>query len=107
MSNRLSELLEETKRQTAWLKILALPRLKQVMEETLTNKKEKRMYELSDGSNSTVDVSKQLLKEGIRVSHMTVYNRWKKWASLGIVIPSEEYTGRFKKVIGLADLGLD
>jgi hypothetical protein len=38
---------------------------------------------------------------------MTVVNYWKKWAILGIAIPSENYQGRYKRICSLEELGID
>lgn len=99
-------ILEELKEQTKWLKFLALSQLKKIIQETLKTKEQKRIYEFTDGKNSTHDISKKLLAESIKVSHMTVYNYWKKWASLSIVIPSGKYSGRFEKIIDLKILDI-
>jgi len=101
-----NDLLKELREQTKWLRILALPNLKKTVEENLTTIEQRRMYDLSDGKRSTYDVAKKLLTEGIKVSHTTVYNYWKRWSALGIVFPSEEYSGRFEKIMDLKDLNL-
>jgi len=99
-------LLKELKEQTKWLRFLALPNLKKTFEENFTTKEQRRIYDLSDGENSTNEIAKQLLAEGKKVSHMTVYNYWKRWFSLGIVVPSEKYSGRFQKIISFEELNL-
>lgn len=98
--------LKELKEQTKWLRFLAFPNLKKVIEENLTTKQQREIYSLTDGKNSTNVIAKKLILEGIKVSHMTVYNYWKKWNALGIVIPSEKYSGRFKKIIDLENLDI-
>lgn len=95
------KLLKELQKQTIWLKFLALPNLKKTFEENLITKEQRRIYDLSNGENSTNDISKKLLAKGIKVSHMTVYNYWKRWFALGIVVGSEKYAGRFEKIIDL------
>lgn len=99
--------LKELKEQTKWLRFLALPNLKKTIEENLTTKEQKGIYDLSDGKNSTNDIAKKLRAEGIKVSHMTVYNYWKRWFAVGIVVPSEEYSGRFKKIIDLKEINIE
>ena len=100
------EILKELKEQTRWLRFLALPSMRKTIEDNLTTKEQKRIYQLSDGANSTNAIAKKLLSEGIKVSHMTVYNYWKKWSALGLVIPSKKYRGRFEKIIDLSDLDM-
>lgn len=99
-----NDVLKELKEQTKWIKFLALSQLKKVIQETIVTKEQKRIFELSDGENSTNDISKKLLEESIKVSHMTVYNYWKRWASLGLVVPSEKYPGRYEKIVSLKDI---
>lgn len=100
------KLLEELKEQTKWLRLLAFPTLKKAIEENIATKEQKRIYDLSDGKNSTYEIAKKLKSEGIKISHMTVHNYWKKWFPLGIVAPSEEYSGRLKKIIDLKEAGI-
>ncbi len=99
------DLLSEMREQTKWLKFLALPALKKSAEESFSTKEQKRIYELSDGKNSTNDIAKRLMDEGLKVSHMTVYNYWKRWFAVGLVVPSKR-SGRFEKIIELEDLNL-
>ena len=99
-------LLKELKEQTKWLRFLALPGLKETIERNITSKDQKRIYELSDGTNSTNQISHLLKSEGFKVSHMTVYNYWKRWYAVGIVDQSEKYIGRYKQVFDLNDLNL-
>lgn len=100
------EILKEIKEQTKWLRFLALAGMKKTIEENIITKEQKRIYVMSNGTNSTYDISKKLLAEGIKVSHMTVYNYWKRWFALGLVVPSKKHSGRFEKVIDLADLNI-
>jgi len=98
--------LRELKEQTKWLRFLALPTVLKIVEENIKTKEQKRIYDLSDGINSTYDIAKKLLNERVKISHMTVHNYWKRWFSLGLVVPSEKYSGRYKKIIKLSDLNI-
>ena len=89
-----------------WQRILALPILKETIGQSINTKEQKKIYELTDGSLSTNEISKKLHNDGIKASHMTVYNYWKRWYALGLVEPSEEYSGRFKKIVEISDLNL-
>lgn len=100
------QILKELAEQTKWLKFLALPGLKKTIQENINTKELRMIYELSDGKLGTNDISKKLKLEGLKVSHMTVYNYWKRWYAIGIVIPSDKYSGRFEKIIKLSDLNL-
>lgn len=101
-----AEILKELKEQTKWLRFLALPGIKDTIQNSISTKEQKRIYELTDGKLSTNEISKKLTTEGIKASHMTVYNYWKRWFAVGLVIPSEKYSGRFEKIIDLSDLNL-
>lgn len=101
------EILKELKEQNKWLRFLAFSSLKSILISSLETNEQKQIYQLSDGKNSTNEISKKLQKEGIKVSHMTVYNYWKRWNALGIVEPSEKYSGRFQKIVNLNDFNLN
>ena len=101
------ELLNELKKQTKWLRFLALPNLIRVIKDNLQTEGQRAIYRLSDGENSSYEISRRLKKEGISLSHQTVHNSWKKWFALGIVIPSNEHVGRFTKIIDLKDLNIE
>ncbi|MEM3429403.1 MAG: hypothetical protein QXL25_07795 [Candidatus Bathyarchaeia archaeon] len=60
------------------------------------------IYELSDGERSTREIA---TLAGVK-SNATVSNYWRKWYKLGIVEPSEEHEGRFKKICSLEEVGL-
>lgn len=103
------DILKELKEQTKWLRFLALPNLpiiKKAIEENITGKEQKRIYDLSDGKNSRKKIANKLKTEGLKVSYQTVSNYWKKWFALGLVIPSGKQSGRFEKIIDLADLDI-
>jgi len=101
------DFLKELKEQTKWLKFLALPNLKKTTEENLATPEQRKIYDLSDGNNSTYDIAKKITATGMKVSHMTVYNYWKKWYVLGLVVSSKKYSGRFEKIIDLKDLNIE
>lgn len=101
------EVLRELKEQTKWLRFLAFPELKRTAQENLKTKEQRRIFDLSDGKRSSYDISKHLSQEGIKASSQTVRNHWKRWCALGIVVPSEQYEGRFEKIISLDDLEIE
>jgi len=100
------EILKELKEQTKWLRFLALPSMRKTIEDNLTTKEQRRIYQLSNGANSTYVIAKKLGAEGMKVSHMTVHNYWKKWFALGLVIPSKRFSGRSEKIVDLLDLDM-
>lgn len=96
-----NDILEELKIQTAWLRIVGLQAIKDLIKEEMKSKQDKRIYELSDGQRPTREIAKE-----VGSSHMKVALKWNKWASIGLVMPSEKYRGRFKKIVPLGDLGI-
>lgn len=100
MSDELSEI-------RFWLKLSGLPLLQRLITEYLKSDEEKSVYDLSDGLRSTRDIVTELGKNGISITHTTVANMWKRWATVGIVEPSKKYRGRFARVKSLESLGID
>ena len=100
------EILNELKKQTKWLRFLALPKLKEIVVITLDTNEKRRIYDLSDGQKSSPQITKVLKDQGITVSDRTIRNYWKYWFALGIVEKSVEYEKRFVRIINLADLEL-
>ncbi len=74
---------------------------KDLIKEEIKSKQDKSIFELSDGQRSTREIAKN-----VGSSHMKVAVKWNKWASIGLVMPSEKYKGRFKKIVALGDLGI-
>lgn len=96
-----NDILNQLKEQTKWLRFLSIQTLTPLIKENITTLEQKKIFELSDGEKSTRDISKLLKNEGIEVSHQTIANYWKKWAAVGLVVPSKKFNGRFEKIIGL------
>jgi len=100
------EILKELKDQTKWLKFLALPKLKEILESFLDSDLKRRIYNLSDGEKSSHQVVEELEKKGLKVSDQTVRNYWKNWSSIGIVVQSDKHEARYKKIINLDEIGI-
>ena len=94
-------ILKELKIQTAWLRVLALQAIKDSIIKELKSEQDKKIYELSDGQKTTREIAKE-----VGCSHVKVATVWNKWASAGLVMPSESRKGRFKKIVTLGDLGI-
>lgn len=95
---RIIELLNEIAK---WVRFEGVQRARQVLVETLKKDSEKLAYHYSDGRGSA-EVAKL-----VGVSDFTVRNYWKKWATLGLVIPSEKFKGRYERTLSLEDLGIE
>ena len=86
-----------------WTKLIAKPRIRELIIQNLESELEFAIYELSDGFNSTRDITKIISRA---VSHATVSNYWQKWFKLGILEPSTNYKGRYVKICSLEELGI-
>lgn len=98
--NNQDQILEELKIQSAWLRVIGTQAIKDSIRENIQLEQDKKIYELSNGKATTREIAKK-----VGSSHTKVADKWKGWAALGLVIPSDEFEGRFKKIISLKDLG--
>ena len=98
----LKEISENLKELVKWSKFSVKKELKDIINHNLTTENDLMIFELTDGINSTRDISKLLGN----ISHMTVVANWKKWYKLGIVEPSSHYQGRFQRICSLEELGV-
>ena len=72
------------------------------LTDTLKKDEEKVAYESSEGRGS-----KEVAKLA-GISHQTVVNYWKKWATLGIVEPLKVRGGlRYRRSFSLSDFGIE
>ena len=83
-----------------WLRILAGPVLRTMLEEELTSPELARIYEASDGRDI-----RSVCKEA-QVAYGTVHRRWQEWAGKGMLEPAGR-KGRYEKVVSLTEMGLD
>jgi len=94
-------LLEELVR---WARFQGIQQAKQVLQGLLEDPEKgdtpKSIYHLSDGRSS------EEIGKAVGVSSQTVRNYWRSWFTLGVVVPSRRYKGRFEKVFNLEDLGM-
>ena len=97
--NHVTELLKEILK---WTKFQGMMKVKEVLLETLKKDEEKIVYQNSDGRDSR-DIAKIA-----GISHQTVVNYWKRWATLGIVESIKVRGGiRYKKSFSLLDFGIE
>jgi hypothetical protein len=85
-----------------WTRFAGMQQLRNILTHNLTNDTQMLIYEYSNGKRSTREIA-ALARVG---SNQTVVNYWKKWSALGIVEPSQEYQGRFKRICSLEEVGL-
>lgn len=94
---RMIVLLEEILK---WTRFEGIQRLKQVLTTTLVSDEDKIVYQSSDGRSSR-DVA-----GASGVTFWKVVSHWNTWNTLGIVVPSKKYQGRFERIVSLEDLGI-
>lgn len=94
------ELLEAARETNRWLRILALPALRDKLAAELTKPGLKRVYQESDGRQI------REVATSAKVGSSTVHRNWQAWAAQGLLEPTE-VPGRFRKIVDLRDVGLE
>jgi len=86
-----------------WIRFSGMKEVRHVLNTVLDSLQKRRIYQLSDGDNSSRDIAKSA-----DVSDATVRNYWRVWAKAGIVEPVKAGTGdRYKRTFDLEELGID
>jgi hypothetical protein len=96
----LQELVEVSKQNQRWLRLLALDQAKETVSTALSEPWEYHVYEDLDGQSSLGD-----LAEGLDPSDSTVGRRLKRWKQLGIV--EQTSSGQYDKIVSLDLLGIN
>lgn len=88
--------LAEMKR---WLRILALPALRQILEAEIPSQELRRIYQATDG--------RQIREVAAAASSSfgTVQRYWQIWAGRGLVEPTTRKR-RFRRIVDLREVGL-
>jgi hypothetical protein len=94
------EMLRTARQTNRWLRILALPALREALSTELSKPEFKRLYEASDGR------SIREVAASAKVGVGTVHRYWQTWAAQGLLEPTES-PGRFRRVVSLAEIGLE
>lgn len=95
-----SALLEELRRQTAWLRLIATPALRAELTAVLKDEKRKAVYELSTGQATTREIAK-----AAGVGAASVSRWWNEWEGLGLMRPAGRQ-GRMAHIVTLDSLGM-
>jgi len=96
------EILEVLKEILKWTKFQGWKEVKGVLLSQLKDERMRLIYHLSDGK-STREIAKKT-----SVSHMTVYEYWKKWSRVPIVEPIiVKGKIRYRKMFELEDFGIE
>ncbi len=93
------QLIAAIEEQTRWLRALALPQVRDSIEQTLTKTVMRKAYEASDGKATVREVA-----DAVGISKSAVAGWWARWRAVGIGIELEG--GRVRHLISLKDLGL-
>jgi len=100
MSDENTALLREILK---WIRFAGMKEVSNVLSTTLDSPQKRRIYQMSDGDNSSRDIAK-----AADVSDGTVRNYWRAWAKAGIMEPIKAGTGdRYKRTFDLEELGIN
>lgn len=94
------DMLAEARETNRWLRILALPTLREQLAAELTKPELKRIYQASDGRQI------REVATAAKVGVATVHRYWKDWSAQGLLGPTD-VTGRFRRIIDLKEVGLE
>jgi hypothetical protein len=100
MTETSDDILKELRTQTAWLRLLSMPTLREELKRSMTSDKRRIVYELSTGDAGTREIAK-----AAGVGAATVSRYWTEWERVGLVRPSG-FQGRVAHIASLASLGL-
>lgn len=92
-------ILDELEKLNLWLRVLALPALREQLSAELRSESDWKIYQASTGGSSRV------VAKAAGVSQSTVVGAWNKWAAAGIVAPTAT-SGRFKRLVDLESIGI-
>lgn len=98
----LAELLSVQRELLTWTRFEGMQKLKPVLESLLKTDQAKKVYELSTGEYTSVQIGK-----AVGVTDQTVRNYWKKWTRAGVVKVSGRTGKGFTHVCSLEDLGIE
>jgi hypothetical protein len=92
-------LIAAIEEQTSWLRALALPHVRQTIEQTLTKTSMRKAYEASDGTATVREVA-----SAAGASTGSIGGWWARWRAVGIGVEIEG--GRVRHLVSLKDLGI-
>lgn len=104
MDSEALSVLDEIRR---WVRIIGIQEAREVLEDALSDEIEKKeeelriIYHLTNGENSTRHIASH-----VSVSRMTVSNRQRQWAKMGLVEKSSP-NSPYQHVISLEEAGME
>jgi hypothetical protein len=98
--DRIVELLEELIR---WTKVTSIPKVKELLEDSVKTPEERIAYSFSDGKRTTREVA-----EIAQTNKDSISRFWRKWIKSGIAEPIAGSGGnRAKSIFSLEDFGIE
>lgn len=83
-------------------KVINRQKIIELLKAELKTEQAIEVYQLTDGENSTRELSGKLKN---KCSHVTVASLWNKWALIGLVVPAKQ-KGRYKAAFNLFEYGI-
>jgi hypothetical protein len=87
---------------TLYVKLANYDNIKNRLMQILNSDDKKRVFDATDGKNSTRDIEAMT-----GVNKDVISGWWNQWQKEGIVEESQEVRGRRRRVLSLADFGID
>jgi Cdc6-like AAA superfamily ATPase len=85
-----------------WLRFQNRAALKTLLEDVLRTKRDRMIYELTNGSKSITEIAQAASLSQPRISQI-----WAQWKELGIIMESAGARGRYRHICSLSQLGLE
>lgn len=95
-------ILEKLNEICLWLRFSSRKALRDVVESVLRDDRDRMIYELTNGKNSTTDISKK-----VGYSQPAISRIWNRWKKVGIVTEVSGIQGRCKVLCTLDELGIE
>ncbi len=85
-----------------WLRFQNRSALKVLLEDVLRSKRDRLIYELTNGSKSATEIA-----QAAGVSQPRISQIWAQWKELGIIMELAGDRGRYSHICSLSQLGLE
>lgn len=84
-----------------WMRFQNRETLRELLEQVIRSDRDKLIFELTDGVNSTTEVAK-----AAKVSQPRISQIWNSWKPLGIIVEVPGTRGKYKHICSLNELGI-
>lgn len=85
-----------------WLRFQNRSALKALLDDVLRSKRDRLVYELTNGSKSANEIA-----QAAGVSQPRISQIWARWKELGIIMELVGAHGRYRHICSLSQLGLE